>query len=147
MKKIFLFLVFLLINNSFSQYNRSREKIESIELGLDQELEIIIDLPASYSINTKRLYPWIISLDGEHFVDILTSTIKYGNYWDIYPECIIIGINHKGEAHVLEGNHRIRYARDNNISHIHTDVSYFNGGEKAEGKFHPNKVKEMHQEP
>ena len=53
MKKIFLILVFLLINNSFGQYNRSREKIESIELGLDQELEIIIDLPASYTINTK----------------------------------------------------------------------------------------------
>ena len=111
MKKIFLILVFLLINNSFGQYNRSREKIESIELGLDQELEIIIDLPASYTINTKRLYPWIISLDGEHFVDILTSTIKYGNYWDIYPECIIIGINHKG-------NRNKYYSQDNKTGEL-----------------------------
>ena len=111
MKKIFLILVFLLINNSFGQYNRSREKIESIELGLDQELEIIIDLPASYTINTKRLYTWIISLDGEHFVDILTSTIKYGNYWDIYPECIIIGINHKG-------NRNKYYSQDNKTGEL-----------------------------
>lgn len=57
---------------------------------------------------------------------------------------ILIGVNHKGEAHVLEGNHRLAYANRFNIPHIHTDVSYFNGGEKVKGNYHPDKFKEKH---
>lgn len=59
-----------------------------------------------------------------------------------YP--IMIGVNHKGEAHVMEGNHRLAYAAKNGISHIHTEFKYYNGGEDVNGPFHPSKVAKMH---
>jgi hypothetical protein len=66
--------------------------------------------------------------------------------FDTKTRPVLIGVNHKGETHVLEGNHRIAYAHKHNIPHIHTEINYFNGGEEAEGKFHPEKVKKMHEE-
>jgi hypothetical protein len=44
-----------------------------------------------------------------------------------YP--ILVGVNHRGKGFVMEGNHRLAYAARHGISHIHTEVRYWNGGE------------------
>lgn len=67
-----------------------------------------------------------------------------------YP--IMVGVNHNGNAHVMEGNHRLAYAKKYGISPIHTEVKYYNGGEEYKpkhpdtlphrsGGFHPSIVK------
>ena len=57
---------------------------------------------------------------------------------------ITLHIDHRGVPYVGEGNHRLAYAARHGISHIHARVKYFNGGEQADGKFSPEKIKDMH---
>lgn len=50
-------------------------------------------------------------------------------------------VNHSGEPWVSEGNHRIMAAKQLGMSHLPVEVRYFDGGERAEGKFHPDRLK------
>lgn len=59
---------------------------------------------------------------------------------------ILIGVNHKGEAHILEGNHRVKYAHRNGHPFVHAEINYFNGGEKVNSPWHPDKIKDIHRE-
>jgi len=58
-----------------------------------------------------------------------------------YP--IFVGINHKGDAHVVEGNHRLSYAQRHGIKHIHATVRYYNGGETSNGHMSPDKIEKI----
>jgi hypothetical protein len=61
---------------------------------------------------------------------------------------IMIGVNHHGEPHVMEGNHRLAYAHKHGISHIHAEVKYYNGGEDHPhlGDFHPHELLKHHKD-
>jgi hypothetical protein len=59
-----------------------------------------------------------------------------------YP--IMVGINHKGVPYVMEGNHRLAYAKKHGISHIHAEVKYYNGGEDHEGPYSPKSLLKLH---
>jgi hypothetical protein len=74
----------------------------------------------------------------------LEKTIGDPSKFDMKKHPALIAVNHKGEAHVMEGNHRIAYAQRHGISHIHTEVRYWNGGEDVKGNMHPDKVKALH---
>jgi hypothetical protein len=56
---------------------------------------------------------------------------------------ILIGVNHRGEPHILEGNHRVAYAAKHGIPHVHAEVKYYAGGEGVNSKWHPSKVEKM----
>jgi len=60
--------------------------------------------------------------------------------FDTKGNSILIGVNHRGEPHVIEGNHRLAYAVKHKIPHIHADVRYYNGGEAVDGPMHPSRV-------
>ena len=53
---------------------------------------------------------------------------------------ILVGVNHKGHAHIVEGNHRVAYAQKHGIPHVHAEVKYYNGGEEVKGEHHPDKM-------
>ena len=53
---------------------------------------------------------------------------------------ILVGVNHKGQAHIVEGNHRVAFADKHGIRHVHAEVKYFNGGEEVEGRHHPDQM-------
>lgn len=53
---------------------------------------------------------------------------------------ILVGVNHKGHAHIVEGNHRVAYANKHGIKSVHAEVKYFNGGEEVKGFHHPDKI-------
>jgi hypothetical protein len=59
-------------------------------------------------------------------------------------DAILIGVNHHGEPHVLEGNHRLAHAAKHGIEKIHAEVRYWNGGEDAKGNFTPKHVASLH---
>lgn len=94
MKKIILCLIITIFSQSFSQTKRIKEILFSSNL--NQDVEILIELPKSYEKEVKRNYPFILLLDGDYFMDVFSGNLSFGNYWELYPECILIGINHLG---------------------------------------------------
>lgn len=56
---------------------------------------------------------------------------------------ILIGVNHKGQPFIIEGNHRVAAAQQAGIDRIPVEVKYFNGGEAAAGNFTPEIVSNL----
>ena len=56
---------------------------------------------------------------------------------------ISIHVNHRGEAFVSEGNHRLAAAKQLGIDKIPVEIRYFAGGELADGAFSPSKLSGM----
>lgn len=50
---------------------------------------------------------------------------------------ILVGINHRGEPYIIEGNTRAAVARDLGIDRIPAEVRYFAGGEQVGGLMEP----------
>ena len=89
MKHLVLFSAFLFImQSSFSQV--ITKKVQSFHL--DATREIKIGLPKSYKTNTERIYPLIISLDGDYLFDPILGTVNYMSYWEDMPESIVVGV-------------------------------------------------------
>lgn len=59
----------------------------------------------------------------------LKASVDANGWRDETP--ILIGINHKGEAFLLEGNHRVFVADETGVTNIRAEVRWFNGGETA----------------
>lgn len=76
----------------------------------------------------------------------LEKEVGHPDNFDTKKHPIFIGVNHLGHGYVMEGNHRLAYAKKHGISHIHAEVRYYNGGEDAEGPLHPDKLKQLHKE-
>jgi hypothetical protein len=53
---------------------------------------------------------------------------------------VVVGVNHKGEAYLLEGNTRAAVAKELGIPNIKTEVRYWNGGEMIDGPYNPEAV-------
>lgn len=73
----------------------------------------------------------------------LERTIGDPSNFDTKRHPILIGVNHKGEGYILEGNHRIAYALKHKIPYVYAEIRYFAGGEEVKGKYHPSKIKAM----
>lgn len=95
MKKILLFWLLAIPFLGFTQ--KTTDTIHSQKLNEDRE--ITISLPYSYSKNTTKKYPLLIVLDGDYLLDPIEGALKYGAYWDDMPEVILVGItqNQKNE--------------------------------------------------
>lgn len=91
MKQITLFL-FL----SFSVFSQKTTET-FFSNSLEKSREITICLPASYEKNPTKKYPILLLLDGDYLFDAFNGALKYGSYWDDFPEVIIIGINQNNE--------------------------------------------------
>jgi len=50
---------------------------------------------------------------------------------------IVIGVNHKGEAFILEGNTRLAVAKELGLTNIRAEVRWYNGGEEVVGPLTP----------
>jgi hypothetical protein len=53
---------------------------------------------------------------------------------------IVLGINHRGEPFIIEGNTRTAVASDLGIPNVRVEVRYKNGGEMVEGPFAPENI-------
>lgn len=74
----------------------------------------------------------------------LSKSVKEHGF-DTKDHAILIGVNHRGKPHVLEGNHRLAHAIKHGHKRIHAEVKYYNGGEDVKGKgFHPDQVAHLH---
>ena len=68
----------------------------------------------------------------------LDDDVKKSGGFNSKENPICVTVNHLGEPYVLEGNHRLAHAIRHGIKKIHTEVKYFNGGEKVKGIMHPD---------
>jgi hypothetical protein len=53
---------------------------------------------------------------------------------------VVIGVNHMGQAYIVEGNTRAAVAKALGIPNIKTEVRYWNGGEMVDGPYKPGAV-------
>lgn len=76
---------------------------------------------------------------------MMDKAIEEGKENEIFNEenPIMIGVNHKGQAFILEGNHRVGVAKTQGRPFVHAEFKYFNGGEKAQGAFSPEVIQQQ----
>lgn len=98
-------------------------------------------------ISTNRLHR-VPGAEGEHRyrdnsrkLQELEKTIGHPSKFDSQKHPVVVGVNHRGEGYVIEGNHRIAYARKHKIPHVHAEVRYYAGGEEVKGPYHPSKFR------
>jgi hypothetical protein len=56
----------------------------------------------------------------------------------IHP--ITVGVNSKGDAYIMDGNHRLGFAKRHGLSYLKAVVKYYGGGEDCKGPFSPHKL-------
>ncbi len=66
---------------------------------------------------------------------------------DDYGNAIIVGVNHKGEAFIVEGNTRVAVAKDLNVPSIRAEVKYYNGAEEVDGPYSPQNIIQYIEKP
>jgi hypothetical protein len=76
--------------------------------------------------------------------EMVANQIGHPSNFNSKDHPIMVGINHKGVPYVMEGNHRLAYAKKHGISHIHAEVKYYNGGEDHEGPYSPKSLLKLH---
>lgn len=71
--------------------------------------------------------------------------------YDFKPEgianAISIGVNHKGQAFLLEGNTRVALAKEMNIPSVRAEVKYFNGAEEIDSPYSPKNILKYAEKP
>jgi len=78
---------------------------------------------------------------GDPKFDSLAADVAKGGFReDQYGNSVVVGVNHLGQAYILEGNTRLAVAQRNSIPDIRAEVRYFNGGELADGPMSPDVV-------
>jgi hypothetical protein len=60
---------------------------------------------------------------------------------------IVIGVNHKGEAFILEGNTRVAIANEMDVPSVRAEVKYFNGAEEVDSPFSPQNILQYAEQP
>lgn len=76
-----------------------------------------------------------VRVPGELQYDALRPKIEAEGFQN-HP--ILVGINHRGEPYIIEGNTRTAVARDLGIDRIPAEVRYYAGGEGVEGPMMPS---------
>lgn len=88
--KIKLILATLLLQvAAFAQ--KTTEAFESKKLGVTRSISVV--LPQGYDQDKNKKYPIFVVQDGDYLLDLISSNIRYGAYWDEYPDFIFVGIN------------------------------------------------------
>ena len=73
----------------------------------------------------------------------LEAEIGTPSNFDTKKHPIHVLVNHKGEAYISEGNHRLAYAKRHGIGNVFAKIDYVAGGERANGPMSPDKVRSL----
>jgi len=79
---------------------------------------------------------------GNPKYDDLYQSIKRGGFDNQKSGPVLVGINHRGEPHIIEGNNRAAVARDLGVKSVPAEFRWFAGGEQANG-FKPEHIKSL----
>ncbi len=65
--------------------------------GYDYDHEVLIALPASYSVSPERSYPVLWAMDGAMLFGLTTGTVNFLAMGNRIPEIIVVGVGHPSE--------------------------------------------------
>jgi hypothetical protein len=71
---------------------------------------------------------------------LLDQIIKKPKNFTKVVHPITIGVNKDGKAYIMDGNHRLGFAKRHNLDYLKAVVKYYEGGEDAKGPFSPKKL-------
>ena len=78
---------------------------------------------------------------GDPQFDRLMASVKEEGFDpDQKGNRVVVGVNHLGQAYILEGNTRAAVAAASGVPNIRAEVRYFNGAEMVEGPFSPQNL-------
>ncbi len=96
---------------------------------------LLKDLPGASGENRRP---------GDPKFDQLDRLVQnYGFKEDQDGNAVLVGVNHKGEAYLIEGNTRTAVAASRGIERLRAEVRWFNGGETADGPITPEIVEQL----
>jgi hypothetical protein len=78
---------------------------------------------------------------GQPKYDDLMQSMRSEGFRNDSP--VLVGVNHRGEPYIVEGNNRVAVAREMGIDKIPVEVRWYNGGEDASQNWSPQSVQDM----
>ena len=78
---------------------------------------------------------------GQPKFDDLMQSVKNEGFRNDSPS--LVGVNHRGEPYIVEGNNRVAVAREMGIDRIPAEVRWYNGGEDVATNWSPQSVENM----
>lgn len=90
MRQLFAIIILFFGVQSLVAQQVLTKKVPSFHL--DGSREIKIGLPKSYKTDLDRIYPLILTFDGDYLFDPIMGTVSYMSYWEDMPESIVVGI-------------------------------------------------------
>lgn len=107
-------------------------------LGSDAAKPMFLD--TEFVATLKGANDEVIDGTGTKFKELKESVAKDGWDPDQQGNKVLIGVNHKGEAFIMEGNNRAAFAKENGVSEIKVEVKYYNGAEDVAGPYSPENI-------
>ena len=92
---LFFISINLLSSQNLDSLYVSRLNDTILSKYLNEKRAIEIQLPRSYDVESDRMYPLMIVLDGDYMFNIVSGSVDYLSYWGDIPENLVVGINQK----------------------------------------------------
>ena len=107
-------------------------------LGIDNKKPLYLD--TEFLSTLKGANDEVTDMSNPKYVDLKESVEKEGFVPDQKGNKILIGINHKGEAFIMEGNNRVAIAKEFGAPSVKAEVRYYNGAEEVDGPYSPQNI-------
>ena len=107
-------------------------------LGIDNKKPLY--LSTEFLSTLKGANDEVTDISNPKYVDLKESVEKEGFLPDQKGNKILIGINHKGEAFIMEGNNRVALAKEFGAPSVKAEVRYYNGAEEVDGPHSPQNI-------
>ena len=102
-------------------------------------LIIISPNPITYFISSLKGASDEVRKKGNLKYDRLKESVDKEGF-DPERSEILIEVNHKGEAYIVEGNTRVTLAKELGVPNIKAEIRYKNGAELVDGRFSPQNI-------
>lgn len=90
----------------------------------------------------------IADASNSKYIQLKESVAREGFDPNQKNSTILVGVNHKGEAFIMEGNNRVAVAKEFDVPNLKVEVKYFNGAEDVNSPYSPqNILKHASQKP
>jgi hypothetical protein len=107
-------------------------------LGIDSKKPLYLD--TDFLSTLKGANDEVTDMSNPKYVDLKKSVEEEGFLPDQKGNKILIGINHKGEAFIMEGNNRVAIAKEFGAPSVKAEVKYYNGAEEVDGPYSPQNI-------
>jgi len=107
-------------------------------LGIDNKKPLYLD--TEFLSTLKGANDEVTDMSNPKYVGLKKSVEEEGFIPDQKGNKIIIGINHKGKAFIMEGNNRVAIAKEFGAPSVKAEVRYYNGAEEVDGPYSPQNI-------